>query len=75
MAFDKLKINISELEEFISYVDMPKFAKDIIKFPRLRANNLGFCDDPENQELIDREEDEDKEHVDYFYPLMQKKSI
>lgn len=72
LTFDKLKINTNELEDFVLNVELAKFPLDVVKFPREKENRLGFVYDPTNKELIDRVEDEDKEHIDYYFPLMEK---
>ncbi len=72
LAFDRYKIDLNELDEFITYVDLPEFAKEVVQFPCPQENKLDFVDDPDNSELQSRIHDEDKEHVDYFYPLMER---
>jgi hypothetical protein len=64
---------LNDLDEFITYVDLPEFAKDVIKFPNPKENKLGFCNDPDNEELKSRIDDEDREHIDYYFPLMERK--
>lgn len=42
------------------------------KPPKSVRDHLGFCDDPENPELAERQSDEEFEYVDEYFPLMTK---
>ncbi len=89
-SFNKHKIIISDLEEYISWVDTPEFV--LAKQFQLNTGNptffirtnvkrrtgkdhLGFCDDPENKEMLSRQSDEEFEFVDEHFPLMTRVSV
>jgi hypothetical protein len=72
VTFDRLKITIGELEDFATNVDIPKFSGQIIQFPNPKENKLGFVDDPNNEEIQERLNDEEKEHIYEYFPLMKK---
>jgi hypothetical protein len=92
-SFHKHRINVSDLEEYISWVDTPEFvlARQLqlntgnpTLFVRLTGKqrsvrsareHLGYCDDPENKELAERESDEEFEYVDEYFPLMTRPSV
>ena len=42
------------------------------KINKTRREYLGYCDDPENRELIDRQSDEEFEYVYDYMPLMTR---
>ncbi len=81
-AFNKYKINLSDLEEFINWVDTPDFVLNkhdgniMFKTNKKKQHTktyreyLAHCDDPENKELKERESDEENEHVYDYFPLM-----
>ena len=98
-AFNKFKINISDLEEFINWVDTPDFElsshnkaaklscdsdelfdpEQLSLFHKSKSkptksywDHLGYCADPTNKELLERESDEDHEHVYDYLPLMTR---
>ena len=83
-AFYKYKINLSDLEEFINWVDTPEFVLDkhdgnvMFKTNKKKQHNktyreyLAHCNDPDNKELKERESDEENEHIYDFFPLMTR---
>lgn len=111
-SFAKHKINLSELEEYINWVDTPEFklkkhltsnmngevenfGQFIAKCSTRSADGgtsssalgaqasspqktlrqyLGYCNDPNNKELLDRQSDEEYEHVYDYMPLMTQLS-
>lgn len=87
-AFNKYKINLSDLEEYINWVDTPEFAllkhdnktsltltrSDKKKSTKKYRDYLGYCDDPENKEFKDRESEEEYEYVYDYFPLMTRRT-
>jgi hypothetical protein len=113
-TFEKYKINIEELQEYLKWVDTPEFAlkkhdlifKTLLNEESTSSSNLlcqntkkqddqilpslmnikqkkkkntktnreflGYCDDPENKELLERLSDEEFEHVYDYMPLMTR---
>ena len=89
-AFNKYQINISDLEEYINWVDTPEFVlskhddkTSLSMFNRTNKKKpiktyrdyLGYCDDPDNKEIKDRENEEDFEHIYDYFPLMTRMSV
>ena len=72
VAFERHKINLGELEEFVNNVDIPKFSGTIVQFPHPTETKLGFVDDPSNEEIRERINNEDKEHIYEYFPLMKR---
>jgi histone H3/H4 len=80
-SFIRNKIKISELEEYIKWVDIPDFALQL-KTQQQQQSSLALtykshdrlkqCHDEGNSELLDRLSDEENEHIYDFYPLMSK---
>ena len=91
-AFEKHKINIVDLEDYVKYVDTPEFelkkhlskslqtdrflSDDIKKRAKSKqkqksyADHLGYCDDPNNKEILERQSDEENEFIYDYMPLM-----
>ncbi|RNA35051.1 Transcription initiation factor TFIID subunit 3 [Brachionus plicatilis] len=95
-AFDKHKVSIAELEDYIKYVDTPEFElrkhlsknvldanredrfipEDVKKRAKSKqkqksyADYLGYCSDPNNKEILERQSDEENEYIYDHMPLM-----
>ena len=100
-AFNKHKISLCDLEEFINWVDTPDFALGNHVKPlddeesqrhanglgasmfrrskkrsyKMSRDTLGYCDDRANQELLDRDSEEEFEHVYDYFPLMTRIAV
>ena len=42
------------------------------KIPKANKEYLGYCDDPNNKEILARMSDEENEYVHDFFPLMTR---
>lgn len=82
-AFERHRVTINELEEYINWVDTPEYrlskhvaeSNSIVSRPKKPVRDyLGYCDDEKSREkeLKERESDEEWEHVYDYMPLMTR---
>lgn len=67
--FQQIGLDVEMSQEDLAFLNAKK------KIKKTRREYLGFCDDPDNKELLERQSDEEFEYVYDYMPLMTRDSV